>query len=193
MFFFFSFFGRGGDQWIKLSEFKLFSPKCVSKEQFYRHPVKKDSTGKCLEKTRINQDKPRGLAQQSSEHLFLIPPSVTSYWELDIVLGKYVYPGSWQMLQIRAFSLCFPESQLLNIYPHTTVSWSQPPPDRKTGRAAMHQHRAFPDLGLSRTFSRLRGPQRLVSGNLSLFPLPQNDTSGEYKKALLKLCGGDDE
>lgn len=29
-------------------------------------------------------------------------------------------------------------------------------------------------------------------GHLSLF-LPQNDTSGEYKKALLKLCGGDDE
>ena len=32
-----------------------------------------------------------------------------------------------------------------------------------------------------------------MRGNLSLCLSPQNDTSGEYKKALLKLCGGDDE
>ena len=32
-----------------------------------------------------------------------------------------------------------------------------------------------------------------MRGDLSLCLSPQNDTSGEYKKALLKLCGGDDE
>ena len=41
--------------------------------------------------------------------------------------------------------------------------------------------------------SCLRESQGWVRGDLSFCLSPQNDTSGEYKKALLKLCGGDDE
>lgn len=53
--FFFSFWGVNG---MKLSEFKLCSPKCISKAEFYKHDMQKGSMGKCLGKTRLSKDKP---------------------------------------------------------------------------------------------------------------------------------------
>ena len=89
--------------------------------------------------------------------------------------------------------LFFPKSQLVSAYHHTAI-WSQSPPDRLRVRAAVNTWSACPCLGLCRTSpSCLRGSQGWVRGDLSLCFSPQNDTSGEYKKTLLKLCGGDDE
>lgn len=111
--------------------------------------------------------------------------------EIDMLDIREVFRTKYEkslynMIKVSAGGSCSPSKQLLVLPP----SWCQRPWEGCAGGPCLRTEFRETPLHEPIPWHYLDSPYGMV---LCLCLLFQEDTSGEYKKALLKLCGGDDE